>query len=334
MTELLNIVQQGDQETAPEVAKSELPKAAPTTPPKADEAPSSQANETASQEGGKTGVSNVNMDHYGLDEIRQLKPRPSPKRSALKIGFYTVDAAKLLIDQRRENKRLNKVNYQKGLEGFDRNLTKLLNPIRDDNPFADSVLLDLEDRLETITEEVATQSSNVEQQIEATFKAHNASVQYKKNDYITELEPKFNHAITMRLVWLVKEIDQFWHLLELAQSNAILTARSVQAYKHQTSKNFRSILHLPDRFHFKVVTRNDIAHKTKTGIKALEDLLNPRNSNSLRPEVLLMTRRSAFAPPVTARRNGNIDDIKDKLSEIAEMLDNTVLPGAKEAATV
>lgn len=91
-----------------------------------------------------------------------------------------------------------------------------MNAVRDDNPFADSVLLDLEDAAVQLAAVVAQQAANLEMQMDAIFKYHNASVQYLKDDYVTKLEPKFRHDFTMRLPWLVVETDKVWHLISIA----------------------------------------------------------------------------------------------------------------------
>ncbi|WP_133126129.1 hypothetical protein [Vibrio sp. 10N.286.49.B3] len=52
------------------------------------------------------------------------------------VDFYTVEAAKLLPDIRRESKNKNNkdaMNYQKVLEGFDRTIDRLFNAIKNDN---------------------------------------------------------------------------------------------------------------------------------------------------------------------------------------------------------
>lgn len=156
------------------------------------------------------------MDLYGLDEIRNLGKNLHLNAESFRLFFYTVEAAKLLPDSRRENKRTGRTVYQKGLKDFDRKFNKLLNAVRDDNPFADSVLLDLEDAAVQLAAVVAQQAANLEMQMDAIFKYHNASVQYLKDDYVTKLEPKFRHDFTMRLPWLVVETDKVWHLISIA----------------------------------------------------------------------------------------------------------------------
>lgn len=77
------------------------------------------------------------------------------------------------------------------------------------------------------------------------------------------------------------------------------------------------------------MSRKYVVQGTKTGVRAIQKLSDPKSSNSLRHEAFLMTMHSKSAPKVSACPYDNIDDIKDKLTAIAEVLDNTVLPGAR-----
>ncbi|PMH44830.1 hypothetical protein BCU68_11845 [Vibrio sp. 10N.286.49.B3] len=160
--------------------------------------------------------------------------------------------------------------------------------------------------------------------MEATFKFHNAAVQYVKNDYVVTLEPQFRHSIIMSLLWLVKETDHLWLLGNLAQSNAIINYKTNSLYKHQAAKAFRSILHMPERYNHSVVTRTDIAMRTQTGIRTMVELENANSSNTLRPdEVLMMKIRSEYAPRIASRPYNTVNDIHDKLNVLSEHIEST-----------
>ncbi|EMY6611202.1 DUF1845 family protein [Vibrio parahaemolyticus] len=316
-----NQVDEKTQDNVPEVTKSEQERvkkaladsARKPTPITVTE---NQDDDEASQEVENRGET----DQYGLDALRDLKPRTSKTKPEVTVGYYTKEAAELLINRKIEKNDGRKPIHVTGLEGFDFKLFTILDNAKADNPFADSLLREIEDQSNELLENIHAQTDGIEQRMATKFRSNQASLNIKKSDFLTTISPRFRNQLTMHLLWITKSIDNLHRVVNIAKSQAVINEREARTYQTGAIRKFRHIVTLASRYRNLPVTRKDLALQTAQGVRVLTEFATEKSSLILRPDVLLMSNRSSFAPPIAGRKHSSMEEIRPHLETLAQHL--------------
>ncbi len=273
------------------------------------------------------------VDSFGLDAIRELAKGNTRTRPEVQVGFYTLEGAKLMVNNERERAGDKRNAFQMGLEGFDNKLYLLMSAAKDDNPFADSLLLQIEEISQHLKESSAEQKLELERMITRQLRDNNASMLVTKNDFITTVSPKFRHQFTYSIMWTAVQIDQLLKTVSLAQSLAIINAKVARSYTTSAIKKFRNLMNMASRYKPNAVTRKDLALRTANGIKSLQELAtNEKNNIILRPDVLRGRKRSTYAPHITGRKSAVLPEYKDEIEQIAQLIEAGLEEQNKQSA--
>lgn len=233
------------------------------------------------------------------------------KKQTLEVGFYRMDAAKLLTGHQGKENGSGKKPFLAGINTFDSKLPRLLQAAAQDDPFADQLLLDIESKIEELREMVEHQNQQVMVQIQQHLNYNNARVVHDKNNFVATYEPNYRTELAHKLLWAAKDIDKLLVSLDIATNAAIVAKKIGSTYKHQSIRAFRRIIHMCDNFAHTSITRIDIAHNTARCKSAFD-----RNVKvGLSPEVLLCEVRADSAPRIATRQFDSVEDIKEKLVE-------------------
>lgn len=254
----------------------------------------------------------ISVNKHNASKIERINRFNAP---AIDVGFYTRTAAQLMESQQKQ-KTQNKSVHRMGLNTFDRKISPIINAIRDDNPVADTVLFDIESLIDVAKHEIDILIRGMQQQTERFFVSHNAGISYDQ-PYAYSYNASWNHSVSYKLMWLIKEADIFFNQVNLAKKAAILTEQSSAAAIHQVRSKILNILHYVNRYRHSNITRTDLAHGTKI---AQNFLAEAGDNLTLKSDVLLLKKRAETAPRISSRPSNKMDDIQEKLMPIYEML--------------
>lgn len=234
-----------------------------------------------------------------------------PDIEAIKIKFLTRDAVRLIDPEvitvgKRET-------YLPALKSFDTRLNKVLNAARQDDPFADQVLLDTELAIDEYNETLEEQTNSLRAQIRALFEFNEASLRRSTNTHAYTVNVSIRNRLSTQLLWSLKKLDTFLYLVFQAEKHCVISRQQAQIYKRESKKDYRAILTKISGWNQTSISRTDISQKTQRTLKAFEQNVQI----SLSTEVLLLQIRADCAPPISGRRNNHLDqETREKLLSI------------------
>ncbi|MCG3734620.1 AcaB family transcriptional regulator [Vibrio cincinnatiensis] len=92
------------------------------------------------------------------------------------MTFLTKDATSTFVQQQRK-KGGNKTNFISGADWFDRKIKVILNAVRDDDPFADQLIFDIENAINNLSALYKEELQDIKASIETKLNHFNASLE-------------------------------------------------------------------------------------------------------------------------------------------------------------
>jgi len=235
----------------------------------------------------------------------------------LTVGFYTKHAVDLLTSQILKKK--SKATQKMGLDSFDKKCRIVNNAIRDDNPFADSIIYDIENLIDIAHVEIKKATLSMEKETERFFISHDAGISYDQ-DYSCSCTAEWNNQISYKIMWLIKEVDTYFNQLSLASRAAIITEQTANSSRRVIKNRILNILHYINRYKHSNVTRTDIANMTANAKNYFE---KQGNNLILQSSVLIMESRGKSAPRISVRPKNKLDaETLEKLTNVYQHLKN------------
>lgn len=248
--------------------------------------------------------------------IRGTVTENEPTIPHVTVNFLTAAAPSMLFSTVKEHpktRKKNKTSFVNGADWFDTKLKLILNAIRDDDPWADQLLYDIEKRLAEIGTLYIEEKKSLKTRLDTRLGENFATLHLNDNMHMTTYKVTFQNRLAYDLLWAVKELDTALYFLYLCDKYAVIPAQEVTEKRNQLRKEYRWTLNLIKNWKNASVTREDIAHRTKRAVESFEI-----NSDiKLTKEVLMLEVRAACAPNIRTRRDNELDEItKSKLEAI------------------
>ncbi|EKO3573641.1 DUF1845 family protein [Vibrio metschnikovii] len=130
-----------------------------------------------------------------IKKPRQRKKKPEIPH--LNVTFLTKDAPALLFS-RKEKRGENKTNFISGADWFDSKIKVILNAVRDDDPFADQLVFDIENAINNLSAHYKEELQSIEFSLETKLTYFNASLEISDSSTfkLTQLASKVDSLST------------------------------------------------------------------------------------------------------------------------------------------
>ncbi len=246
------------------------------------------------------------------DREEQLGATPSivtkdhvPEKNVIKIRMYTRDGVQLLKAKKNRENKGDKSVFIPGLDWFDRKIGDLLQAAGADDPFADQMLVDLENQIEFLLNGVRVQSATVRDQIKDMFAQYEASLNLKAQSHCSEADVFIRNKLSVKVLWLIKEIDRLLYYVYQAEKHDLLKAYAAREVRFDAKKALRNLLRLVDGFKHTSITRRDLALSGQS--KRIQKAIKDNSKITLTREVLFLEERADCAPYITSRHHGQLE---------------------------
>lgn len=235
-----------------------------------------------------------------------------PAIPSVKVDFYTKAAPNMLFSKV-GNPKAKGTHFIQGVDWFDTKLTKILTAVRQDDPFADQLLLNLEASIFNLGTFYREEQAKIHEIIQGHFSSVNAEINIPKNSNSSTIEITLAHRLSYNLLWLVKELDTLLYFLFYCDQYSILKVKEVKERREVLKKKFRQVLAQINVWTSTGISREDLAYNTAKVKKAFE-----KNSEvQLSKEVIFLELRADCAPEITSHRNDVLDKgIDEKLRNL------------------
>lgn len=237
----------------------------------------------------------------------------TPTVPHVEVTFLTNAAPNLLFSTKSDDSQAGKKTFVSGADWFDTKLKPILNAIRDDDPFADQLLYDIEQSIYNLGGIYKQELSELKFALETKLSNFNASLHLNDNMHLATYKIVFQNRLAYDLLWALKELDTVLYYLYFCDKYAVLPAREIADKRTKLRKQYRQTLQMINRWKSTSITRDDVAHNTQRVTKTFE--IN--SEIKLTKEVLLLEVRADCAPNIRTRRGNNLDKITH--SKIVEL---------------
>lgn len=209
--------------------------------------------------------------------------------------------------------RAKGTHFIQGVDWFDTKLTKILTAVRQDDPFADQLLLNLETSIFNLGSFYREEQQKIHELIQEHFKSVGAEINIPKNSSSSIVEITLAHRLSYNLLWLVKELDTLLYFLFYCDQYSILKVQEIKERRDILKKKFRQVLAQINVWTSTGISREDLAYNTARVKKAFEKNTEVRLSK----EVIYLELRADCAPEISSHRNDVLDEgIKEKLKNL------------------
>lgn len=217
------------------------------------------------------------------------------------VCFYTQNAINLLTSSTKKIDQ-NRSYFVTGMDWFDTKIKAVINAARDDDPFADQLLYDLEIAILTNGNAFKNESKLATETLAQHLSRFDS--QLKLNDHMHQYRYKvtLQNRLSYDLLWSLKELDKAIYYYYLCDKYSALSKSDIQSKNHEMIKAFRATMLMINSWKSTSITREDIAQNTQRVSKTFE--LN--NKIDLTKEVLLLQTRAQSAPEIRGRKNNTL----------------------------
>lgn len=236
-------------------------------------------------------------------------------RPSVQVGFYTRTAYDLMFSKTREREG-RKLKHQMGLKDFDKKVGGVFFSARDDNPIADSVLLEIETLISDASTNIDILIDGIQKQVEHFFRNHNAGLSYNQA-YAFTFNANWKFKLSYRLMWLIQKADKYFNIMQIAESADVVSSKAASDQVYHVKRMILNILHFVNRYRYATISRSDIAYMTSSAKQYFEEVQDKLILNS---DVLMLNKRAETAPIIDKRPSNNIGDLKEKLQPIYDAL--------------
>jgi integrating conjugative element protein (TIGR03761 family) len=225
-----------------------------------------------------------------------------PEIPMVKIRFLTIAAREMLL-QKFGPKRPKGVHHIQSVKWFDDKVAKILIAARQDDPFADQVLLNIETAVASLGDFYKEEEAELLRMLQDKFQGNQSILQLTEQHYSEEIEIAFYNRLGYMLLWLTKSLDSVLYYLFNCDRYSILSSKEVKERRNVMKRKFRQILNLVNAWKATAITREDLAHNTAKVAQAFE-----KNSGvKLSKEVIYLELRADCAPEIHSHQDDQLD---------------------------
>ena len=230
------------------------------------------------------------------------------KKESISFHLFTIDGQRLIYPETIPQGRKKSVHLP-ALLSFDPQVRKLMLAAKQDDPFADQMLLNLETQINAIKQNVNYQKESISRNIKEAFLSNGAELKINKDSYIKEIEIETNNALTTEALWLVIACDRLFFTVFMASKHNVISPKTAKMYQSDIKTLFRNMLRTANYWKQTGITRTDIAQGTAASKAAIE--MNHRVK--IQADVLLLKTRALCSPLIVTRFEKGLTDEEDKL---------------------
>ncbi|EKO3587299.1 DUF1845 family protein [Vibrio metschnikovii] len=114
-----------------------------------------------------------------------------------------------------------------GADWFDSKIKVILNAVRDDVPFADQLIFDIENAINNLSALYKEELQDIKASIETELNHFNASLEISEKNHVETHAISFQNRLTFDLLWALKDLDESLYYLYLSDKYAILPSQVV-----------------------------------------------------------------------------------------------------------
>jgi integrating conjugative element protein (TIGR03761 family) len=256
------------------------------------------------------------------------------KKDSYTIELRTKDARLLIFQEVKQEG--HKRNHYVAVDTLNAKLPAIYKAAQQDDPFADQLLLDIEQAIANLSQEYSRQTKALQNNIHAVLSHYDLSVELNQASVSSRVTLNIDYDLVMRSLFLVKSADTLLYTVFLAQKCTVIDRQQAKAYQRSVKDSFRKIIRMIYNWKFSGITRLEMAYAQQRGLQARE--LN--KAITLTSDVLLFEQRAICAPYVPTRQNDRLDDhLKAQLMKLfvepsernVEVVNNTTNHDAKIA---
>lgn len=231
------------------------------------------------------------------------------------VDFYTKAAPALLFSDKKDPKKSpnSRTRFVQGADWFDTKLKVILNAIRDDDPFADQLLLDIERAVLDVGKRAEECQDVLKSRMDEALKRHGAKLEFNQNMHASTYKLTFQNRLSYEILWAVKEIDSAFFLLFLSEKHALVSPEEVKETRSSLRRQYNQTLSMINYWTNTAITREDLAHNTARVHKTFE--MNKKIV--LSHDVLMLKVRATSAPAIKIHRGNELEkNTKERLIEL------------------
>lgn len=242
-----------------------------------------------------------------------------PEQPMIQIKLHSQTTVNILTSKELTGTN-GKTRFNTGLDWFDSKMTKVHYAVKEDDPFADQLYLDVEKGIAALTAHYSQQTGYLQQHVHSVLSQHDMLVNFSIDSYSALYNvPKFNLNISIKMLYLLKELDKHIYWIFLCEKYGCLSRDDAKTRSNDARRRFRNVLKLCQYWEATGITRKDIAFHTQRAALAAE-----KNKNiNVTAEVLLMKERATLAPYSAAHYMNKISD-QETLTGLLETVNRMI----------
>ncbi|MGR5296840.1 AcaB family transcriptional regulator [Vibrio mediterranei] len=269
---------------------------------------SKEANMAPSPElsGLKLGTQPQNSLHIGGTQTFK-----EPARNSVFVSYYTAAAPDMLFSTVKDPNN-PKSRFIAGVDWLDTKVKPVMDAVEQDDPFADQILFDIEQSIESAISVYKDASDDLQNFIGKTLSGSDSSLVLASEPETNVVKILFDHKLAYKVLWLSKELDKVLYFLYQANKLSLITTKEKDQRWMEAKKLFRNVFNQISNWRHTGISREALAQNTAIVRKAFE-----KNSRiELTPEVLLLEKRADVAPSISAWKNDVLpDSVRERLEK-------------------
>jgi len=222
-----------------------------------------------------------------------VSKKPGMLRTKGNLTLHTRSAHQLFYGRKKDEKK--KIKPITGLVRFALNMNQLYDLAAKDDPYADSVLISVEEKLEEVSVTIKNHIKELEEQL-----ADMEGITIDSHESVQPISVPLEFRTTYGFI-AAQLIGKYDKLIRLAQCAMHVTGTFLQSdwerVVRKSGSNIRNAFWQSSRYRYTGVTRNDIAANNPIARNAIEKY------GELPQEILEGTKRGKYAPKILGTKN-------------------------------
>ncbi|MEW8139473.1 MAG: PFL_4669 family integrating conjugative element protein [Candidatus Thiodiazotropha endolucinida] len=219
-----------------------------------------------------------------------VNKRPGMLRTRGELVLHTRSAHRLFYGRRRDDKKNQKPII--GLIRFALNMSQICDLAAEDDPYADAVLLKVENKLEECKSKVMQHVKELEDLLSDTD-GISIKVYDSVEPVILPLEFKTTYGFLAARI--LSQYDKLVRLAQSARHVGLFFQEDWARVVRSTGSSIRNVFFLSTSYRYTGVRRDDIAANNKVARRAIDKY------GELPPIILKGTKRARYAPAIGSR---------------------------------
>ena len=233
------------------------------------------------------------ISHRSLAEFRELELDGFLFGIDLRIH---TNAAKYLVTGFKDE--TNNLKSQIGLGSFNKKIKAICNDALNDNPLADAVLINMEEKMRLLQQEMQEVTVDLRTRLQATRQLTHTHgeiadiINYELEAH--QIRLRFKYPYPVELVKLINAFDTLCVLLMMMHKEMLMDRESIFKVKRRFTRQFRSIMKLVETWDSRIsIRRQQLGRLDERQQNKLKEYLESRNI-IVCPEIIAKQRAPSW----------------------------------------